>query len=147
MATILVATTDIEQAACASIRHQVFVVGQNVPLEREYDGLDEEALHYIAFQEGQAVGTARLRMLPNADEPEEAKIERVAVLAKARGRGIATELMEQMLADIRKDGRVTQAVLGSQTYIVGFYEKLGFKKTGPVYEDAGLPHIDMVLEL
>ena len=28
-----------------------------------------------------------------------------------------------------------------------FYEKLGFKETGPIYEDAGLPHIDMVLEL
>jgi predicted GNAT family N-acyltransferase len=142
MATILVATTDIEQGACAAIRHQVFVLGQNVPIEREYDGLDEDALHYIAFDDGQAVGTARLRLLD-----DEVKIERVAVVTKARGQGIATQLMEQMLADVREDGRAKQAVLGSQTYIVGLYEKLGFKKTGPIYEDAGLPHVDMVLAL
>jgi predicted GNAT family N-acyltransferase len=117
-------------------------LGQNVPVEREYDGLDDDALHYVAFEEGMAVGTARLRMLET-----EVKIERVAVLEKARRKGIATQLVEQMLADVRQDGRATKAVLGSQTYIVGLYEKLGFKETGPIYEDAGLPHIDMVLEL
>ena len=142
MATIMVAASDIEQGACASIRHRVFVLGQDVPVEREYDGLDDDALHYIAFEDGMAVGTARLRMLET-----EVKIERVAVLEKARRKGIATQLVEQMLAGARQDGRATRAVLGSQTYIVGLYGKLGFVETGPIYEDAGLPHIDMVLEL
>ena len=76
-----------------------------------------------------------------------AKVERVAVVSRARGRGVATQLMEQILADIRQDGQAVGVVLGSQTYITGLYAKLGFKETGPTYEDAGLPHIDMVLDL
>ena len=142
MLTILIADTDIEKGACASIRRQVFIIEQKVPVDREYDGLDEESVHYIVFDDGRAVATARVR--PHGDN---AKIERVAVISKARGRGIATKLMEQILADIRQDGQAEGVVLGSQTYITGLYAKLGFKETGPTYEDAGLPHIDMVLEL
>jgi predicted GNAT family N-acyltransferase len=142
MLTILIADTDIEQGACAAIRHQVFVVGQKVPVDREYDGLDEEAIHYIVFEDGVAIATARVRQYG-----DKAKIERVAVVSRARGRGVATQLMEQILADIRQDGQAVGVVLGSQTYITGLYAKLGFKETGPTYEDAGLPHIDMALDL
>jgi predicted GNAT family N-acyltransferase len=142
MAQIEIATTDIEIAACKAVRHQVFIVGQGVPRDREYDGLDDGATHYFVMDDGRIVGTARLRV-----ETDYAKIERVAVVKAVRGRGIATALMERVLADIRQQGQARQVKLGAQTYITGLYRKLGFAETGPVYEDAGLPHIDMVLDL
>ena len=129
-------------AICHAIRDVVFVDGQGVPRDREYDGLDGEAHHYLVSDNGAPVGTARVRILDDI-----AKIERVAVLPDHRGSGIATHLMKYILAELRTRPDVQRACLGSQTYIVALYEKLGFKKTGPVYEDAGLPHVDMVLEL
>ena len=42
---------------------------------------------------------------------------------------------------------VTTVKLGAQTHALGFYEKLGFEAQGPVYDDAGIEHRDMVLTL
>lgn len=42
---------------------------------------------------------------------------------------------------------VTRAKLGAQTHAIGFYERLGFAAYGPEYDDAGIPHRDMALEL
>jgi hypothetical protein len=38
-------------------------------------------------------------------------------------------------------------VLSSQVTAIPFYEQLGFMASGPVYDDAGIPHRDMHLEL
>jgi ElaA protein len=37
--------------------------------------------------------------------------------------------------------------LGAQTHAVGFYEALGFHAVGDVYDDAGIAHRDMYLQL
>ena len=52
---------------CLAIRREVFIVGQDVPLELEFDGLDTEAEHFLAFADDQndavALGTARMRIV------------------------------------------------------------------------------------
>ena len=35
----------------------------------------------------------------------------------------------------------------AQTHALGFYERLGFVAFGDEFDDAGIPHRDMVLEL
>jgi predicted GNAT family N-acyltransferase len=42
---------------------------------------------------------------------------------------------------------VSQVKLGAQTHALGFYESLGFTAVGPIYDDAGIDHRDMVLNL
>jgi len=42
---------------------------------------------------------------------------------------------------------VTKVKLGAQVHALGFYERLGFTAVGPVYQDAGIAHRDMVLAL
>jgi predicted GNAT family N-acyltransferase len=37
--------------------------------------------------------------------------------------------------------------LSAQVRVKGFYEKLGYKMTGDVYDDEGVPHILMYKEL
>jgi predicted GNAT family N-acyltransferase len=37
--------------------------------------------------------------------------------------------------------------LGAQTHALSFYDKLGFTPQGPVFDDAGIPHREMILRL
>ncbi len=126
---------------CLAIRRVVFIEGQNVPEHEEVDGRDAECLHYIGRVGGTPAATARV--LPLGDK---AKIQRVAVLEQMRSGGSGSQLMRYILDDLRGRGFKT-AVLGSQTHAIGFYEKLGFTAFGPEYDDAGIPHRDMSLDL
>ncbi len=36
-----------------------------------------------------------------------------------------------------------EVVLSAQTHAVPFYEREGFRTEGEIYDDAGIPHIDM----
>jgi len=79
-----------------AIRHQVFELEQGVAPELEWDGQDEFAQHLLAYLDDQPIGTLRIRDL----DEQNVKIERLAVLASARGMGIGQQLMECALAVI-----------------------------------------------
>ena len=129
-------TQDLQ--AVRKIRHQVFVVEQNVSEEEEWDGLDGEAIHFLAHLDGNPVGTARILL-----RGDTGKIGRVAVLPAARGTGLGAGLIRAALEELATIDGIRQAKLGAQTHAIGFYEKLGFTAYGPVYDDAGIPHRDM----
>ncbi len=133
-------TTDLE--LCRNLRRTVFIEEQKVPEHEEWDGLDGEAVHLLASQDDRPRGTARILIRGNVG-----KIGRVCVLAADRGRGVGAALIRAALDCLAGRGDVTQARLSSQTHAIGFYERLGFVAQGPVYDDAGIPHRDMVRDL
>jgi ElaA protein len=132
--TQITRTDDI--ATCLQIRRVVFIEGQDVPEAEEIDGEDPDCIHYLAQVDGTPVATARVKPLGT-----KAKIQRVAVLDAHRGTGLGAELMRFILDDLRAE--FDEAVLGSQTHAIGFYEKLGFEAFGPEFDDAGIPHREM----
>jgi predicted GNAT family N-acyltransferase len=129
---------EIEQ--CLMIRHKVFVLGQQIPLEEEMDGQDENSIHYLLFLDNKPVGVTRVRFISDY-----AKIERVAILDEYQGQGLGRQLMDAILADLRTNSASVSAKLGAQTYALSFYEKLGFVAYTEEYMDAGIPHKDMCL--
>lgn len=133
-------TDDI--AVCHSLRHEVFVLEQHVTLEEEIDGRDADALHFLAVRDGRAVGTARVLF-----DGDVAIIGRVCVLKPERGRGTGAEIMRQILADLRAQKNLVRASLGAQLHAIAFYEGLGFHAEGPEFDDAGIPHRWMHIEL
>lgn len=137
---VIAATDDI--AACVALRRRVFIEEQGISEADEMDDLDGEAIHLLATLEGRAVGTARL--LHRSDT---GKIGRVCVLAETRGLGLGAELIRAGIAHFRDVPGVTQVKLGAQCHAMGFYAKLGFAPVGEIYDDAGIPHQDMVLAL
>lgn len=62
-------------------------------------------------------------------------------------RGIGAALIRAAVARFRAMPGVTKAKLGAQVHALGFYQALGFQAVGPVYDDAGIAHRDMVLGL
>ena len=134
-------STEEDLVACFAIRQEVFVGEQNVPQNLETDGLDATARHFSVTVDKKIIATCRVRLMGSA-----AKIERVAVLKDYRKLGIGRILMRYILQEFSKTGDINLFKLSSQSYAVAFYEKLGFKRRGSEYMDAGMPHYDMVLE-
>lgn len=133
------AETDQEFQACLDVRKDVFIIGQDVPEDEEIDGRDGEAVHILAENDNQVIGTARIRFLDDI-----VKIERVAVLNSCRGQGIGRGIMLFIMDKMTEKQEVQTLKLSSQTHAIPFYEALGFYAVGDEYMDAGIPHFDML---
>lgn len=118
--------------ACLAIRMEVFVNEQKVPAEEELDAYDDTAIHMLARIDSQPVGTARAV----EKAPGVWKIGRVAVTLPYRQQGIGLALMQA----IESACPARQFVLSAQTHALRFYERLGYKAEGPVFDEAGLAH-------
>ena len=119
------------------IRRKVFVIEQAVDPNEEYDKFEDSSVHFIAKFKGVAAGTCRYRTTENG-----IKLERFAVLKSYRGCGIGAALVEKCLEKIKETDKTIY--LHGQLHAVPFYEKFGFKTTGPQFEEAGIWHYKMV---
>ncbi|MCU4717119.1 GNAT family N-acetyltransferase [Halapricum hydrolyticum] len=121
-----------------SVRTDVFVEEQDVPADLEVDEHESAATHFVAYDDGMPIGAARLR------EPEEStgKVERFAVQADYRERGVGTALMERLEAVARGRG-IERLRLHSQVRAAPFYARFGYERVGKQFEEAGIPHVEM----
>lgn len=130
----LIADWDKHKEELSSVRYEVFVIGQNVPLELETDPNDIKYTHILATADGKPVGTARLTT--------DGHIGRVGVLDDYRKYGIGKEMMRQ-LEEVAFELGFETLFLGAQLHAVPFYEKLGYEPYGEVFMDAGIEHRHM----
>jgi len=126
-------------ALARPVREAVFIVEQRVPRELEWDEWDDPSEHAVACDaQGRAIGTARL--LPDG------RIGRMAVLREWRGRGVGAGLLEALLGRARERS-MPRVSLHAQTHAAGFYRRFGFSERGGEFSEAGIPHVEMALEL
>lgn len=122
-----------------AIRETVFIHEQAVPVDLEWDGLDPQCAHVLAWNDlGDAIGTARMQ--------ESGTLGRMAVLRDWRGRGVG-RLMLNRLLDLAAKRGLARVTLSAQTHALGFYEKAGFQVIGEPFMDAGIPHRKMEKDL
>lgn len=132
-------------AELAEIRAQVFMQEQGVSAKDEWDGLDEQATHFLVMDAGQAIGCARL-LVAEVQGQAVFHIGRVALLKPWRGQGIGQRLMREVIQYCRAQDRRKSIDLYAQCERQSFYQALGFVAQGEVFMDAGMPHIRMVYE-
>ena len=120
-----------------AIRRAVFIEEQGVDETLEMDGLDDECRHYLLWWNDEPVATVRVREADGAS-----KIERMAVMRGFRQLGIGRSLLAHVLSELATCATV---VLHAQTAAEAFYARLGFKPEGDIFDEAGIPHIRMVL--
>ena len=142
MLLIKKAVSDEDRQHCFDIRFQVFVVGQQVPIEDDIDGKDAVSIHYLLKVDDRPAGVARVRYLDDYS-----KIERVGIVEEYQGRGLGRDLMLFILSDLRSQSTHQKVRLSSQTYAIPFYEKLGFLVCSDKYMDSGIMHKDMQMML
>ncbi|MGY1638847.1 GNAT family N-acetyltransferase [Geodermatophilus sp. SYSU D00742] len=121
--------------ALCRLRVDVFVVEQQCPYP-ELDGRDvEPATVHLWFDDDGTVA-ATIRVL---DDGDTRAIGRVATAATHRGRGLAADLVRAGI-DLCAGYPIT---LGAQAHLEGWYERFGFRRSGPGYVEDGIPHVPM----
>ncbi|OEY67200.1 GNAT family N-acetyltransferase [Marinobacter sp. X15-166B] len=124
--------------AVRSIRQRVFIDEQQVPAEQEWDATDEIADHYLAVTADQTpVGVAR--MFPSVTQT--AQIGRMAILPEFRSQGAGEQLLHHLIRDAA--GHFRDVQLSAQQYAIPFYQRCGFHVCSDLYQDVGIPHVDM----
>lgn len=93
-----------------------------------------------AFDDGELVGTAQLIPSPMPNQPHRADVAKVLVRRSARGRGVASRLMERIEEEARTRG-ITVLVLDTVTDSDAYrlYTRLGWQRVGPVPNYALMP--------
>lgn len=121
--------------AALDLRTRVFVDEQDVPMDREVDGNDPEATHFLV-SDPDPVAVARAREYGD----DALKIERVAVDTDARGEGYGHAVMDAVESYAGETDR-ERLVLDAQVSVVGFYEARGYEvQDDEPFEDAGIQH-------
>ncbi|WP_105168742.1 GNAT family N-acetyltransferase [Pseudoalteromonas sp. T1lg23B] len=123
-------------------RVDVFVVEQQCAYP-ELDEIDRqpETFHVMAYDGESLCAYARVYR----KSYHECAIGRVLVMPNARGKGLASPLMEKALEVCNTHFNGNDVVLSAQTYLLKFYQSLGFVNEGDEYLEDGIPHQDMRL--
>lgn len=122
-----------------ALRTEVFIEEQRIPVEMEWDEADAEALHAVALNRfGLPLATGRL--LQHA--PHIGRIGRMASAQTVRGSGVGRSVLAALMQAAKARGD-HEVVLSAQTSAQGFYERAGFRTVGPIFEEAGIAHIEM----
>lgn len=128
-----------------ALREVVFIEEQSVPESLERDAEDDHAFHVLAMHAGHAVGTGRLVELqqpPEAESGRWCRLGRMAVVQSHRKLGIGTMLLQHLEVEAKTRG-FTGAMLHAQLSAMEFYKKHGYEAHGAVFEEAGMPHLEM----
>lgn len=135
MFDVKLVTSDEDRERAFTLRKEVFVKEQGVPLTLELDEYDATAIHFIVNDGNDTIATARLREI----EPKIGKVERVCVLSTYRGKRLGILIMKTV-EQYAKNIDFKKLKLNAQSYAVPFYEKLGYVVTSPEFMDADIPH-------
>ena len=125
------------------IRKRVFIEEQACPPDEEWDAYESISRHLVGYVDGEPVAVARWRTTTVGEEIA-AKLERFAVLKAHRGRGYGTEIVRFVMDDARRAGFST-FVLHAQAHLEDFYRSFGFERLSDIFEEAGIPHVKMVM--
>lgn len=102
----------------------------------EHDG---KSIHMIMVEGEEAVASGRMYL----EHPGVYHLGRIVVVKLRRGQGYGQTLVKQLVMYARNQ-QAQQCVLSSQLHACAFYERLGFSKSGDVYDEQGQPHQWMI---
>ncbi|CAH0995405.1 Protein ElaA [Emticicia aquatica] len=125
------------------LRQEVFVVEQNCPFV-DADGKDNLALHFMLVDENNKL-SAYTRLFGKSVYYEGfTSIGRVVTSAHARGGGLGKILMQKSIEKTIEIFGNEPIKIGAQSYLIKFYQSLGFELTGNDYIEDGIQHTYMI---
>jgi len=134
---VVIATTPRQRDDAFAVRIAVFVEEQGIARSDELDDFDASATHCVAYVDGTPAGAGRLLLFEDY-----AKIGRMAVLASHRGTGLGALVLDALEREASTHG-IRHIKLSAQLHARGFYERCGYTAHGDIYDEVGIPHVDM----
>lgn len=119
------------------LRTLIFIEEQG--FVREFDEIDDTAVHIVAFDGDKPIGTCRYYPRPDGSYA----IGRIAVAREYRGKGVGSALVLEAERRVALLGAKT-TVVSAQLRAAGFYRSLGYIEQGSPYPEEHVPHILMI---
>lgn len=128
-------------SAALDLRERVFAREQGVSPAADRDGRDGEALHLVALENDDVVGTCRLVF-----EGARARLGRLAVRSSRRRRGLGTALLAEADHQAREAG-ARRIELHAQLPARALYVRAGYAEQGAVFVEEDIEHVAMAKRL
>ena len=124
------------------IRAEIFILEQCIYVQ-DLDDVDKSVYHmYLKDEDGMQ---AYVRIIPKGMVYEGASIGRV--VSRKRHFGYGTAIMKEAISFVENVFGDSRIDISAQVQARQFYDLLGFVQTSDVYDECGVSHIHMVLEL
>lgn len=78
--------------------------------------------------------------------PKTLRLRQMAVVSGLQGKGIG-KVLTQFAENIARDRGYTKVMMHARKTAIGFYEKLGYRKSGDEFEEVTIPHYVMEKDL
>ena len=124
-----------------SFRQAIFVVEQK-SWYQDADGLDQICEHLLMKRDSILVGY--LRLIPPGKKYKTPSIGRIAISENLRGKKIGSELVKEGLRRSYQIYSSKASTISAQEYLIDFYRDHGFEVSGEVYDEDGIPHVQML---
>lgn len=124
------------------IRREVFCREVGFSEEFEFDAEDKNALHLVCYDNGVPVCNARIFM----EQPGVWHFGRLRSPKQYRGKGYGKATVKKVIEKC-EELNALKMVLGAKYDKIGFYQSLGFTTYGEIFEEEGIPHIMMQIEI
>lgn len=134
-----------ELYALARLRAAVFVLEQTCFYE-DLDGKDFKSTHILGYDHKTEELAIYSRIVPPGVSFKEPSIGRVITAPTYRSTGLGYVLMEKSIAIAKALFPHQNIRIGAQAHLERFYSNLGFRTDSDVYDEDGIPHIEMVLQ-
>jgi ElaA protein len=125
------------------LRQEVFVVEQNCPY-LDADDKDQMSYHVLGFDEAGLLQAYTRLVPPGISYADYTSIGRVITSSEIRGKNQGKLLMQYSIEQCINIWPQKSIKISAQTYIVNFYNGLGFVSTGDEYMEDDIPHIAMI---
>jgi len=122
------------------LREQILRQPLGLVLSREDLRGENQQLHFGLFADQQDVLLACLVVNPLT--ALKAKLRQMAVAIDSQRQGLG-ELLVKETEDFLRTHGVQIVELHARTSATGFYEKLGYEPSGPVFTEVGIEHLKM----
>lgn len=131
----------VDLYALLRLRAEVFVVEQRCAY-LDPDGADPACWHLLGERAGDLLAYARL--VPAGLKFTEASIGRVVTDPATRGSGLGHALMREAIERVHALWTPQPIRIGAQAHLQAFYGQHGFAVDGPLYNEDGIEHVEML---
>ena len=128
----------------AKIRHDVFTIEKNVPVDievDEYDTLNSVCDHFLIAYNHQNIGAIRIMK-----EKDHIRFQRFCILNEYRKLGIGRKIVSY-IEEYYKNRNIYHIVMDAKYEVYPFYEKCGYHCVSDKFIEANIPHIKMEKDL
>lgn len=122
------------------LRQDIFIIEQDC-IYNDLDNYDPLCEHLLLKDGTNVVACARI--VPENTKFNQLSIGRVAVHKEYRRQGLGKEMMLKALEVLSKKN-IDTVIIEAQSYLMAFYESLGFHKISEAYTVDGISHHKMI---